>query len=100
MYLRYRLSCQDVPDLSKRAERPLSRARLNWHGDETYIRVGGKWRFLWRAIDAKGLVVDFSSRARIHCAPHSDTDRDTPLGFDLHRQGAGISKGKREISLR
>ncbi|WP_412071573.1 DDE-type integrase/transposase/recombinase [Roseobacter sp.] len=20
--------------------------------DETYVRVGGKWRYLWRAVDA------------------------------------------------
>lgn len=32
--------------------------------DETYIRVGGKWRYLWRAIDANGQMVDFRLTAR------------------------------------
>ncbi|MDD7973948.1 IS6 family transposase, partial [Roseinatronobacter alkalisoli] len=88
MYLRYPLSYQDVtdllaergldvdratvfrwvqkfgPELSRRAERHLSRASLNWHVDETYIRVGGKWRYLWRAIDANGQLVDFRLTAR------------------------------------
>ena len=32
--------------------------------DETYIRVGGKWRYLWRAIDANGQLVDFRLTAR------------------------------------
>ncbi|MEM0935686.1 MAG: DDE-type integrase/transposase/recombinase [Pseudomonadota bacterium] len=32
--------------------------------DETYIRVGGKWRSLWRAIDANGQMVDFRVSAR------------------------------------
>ncbi|GFE66199.1 hypothetical protein KIN_32730 [Litoreibacter roseus] len=32
--------------------------------DETYIRVGDKWRYLWRAIDAKGQMVDFRLTAR------------------------------------
>ncbi|MEO9517082.1 MAG: IS6 family transposase [Paracoccaceae bacterium] len=32
--------------------------------DETYIRVGGKWRYLWRAIDADGQLVDFRLTAR------------------------------------
>jgi len=32
---------------------------LDWHVDETYIRVGGKWRYLWRAIDANGQLVVF-----------------------------------------
>ncbi|MCY4334741.1 MAG: DDE-type integrase/transposase/recombinase [Litoreibacter sp.] len=27
--------------------------------DETYIRVGGKWRNLWRAIDRHGHLIDF-----------------------------------------
>ena len=68
MYLRYPLSYQDVadllgerrvdvdrstvfrwvqkfgPELAKRTEHHLQRASLNWHVDETYIRVAGKWR--------------------------------------------------------
>jgi len=32
--------------------------------DETYIRVGGKWRYLWRAVDANGQMVDFRLTAR------------------------------------
>lgn len=88
MYLRYPLSYQDVtdllaerglevdrstvfrwvqkfgPELSRRTERHLRRASLNWHVAETYIRVGGKWRYLWRAIDANGQLVDFRLTAR------------------------------------
>ena len=29
-----------------------------WRVDETYVRVGGKWRYLFRAIDQFGQVVD------------------------------------------
>ncbi len=29
------------PELTKRTERHLRRARVDWHVDETYIRVGG-----------------------------------------------------------
>ncbi|WP_289044221.1 DDE-type integrase/transposase/recombinase [uncultured Aliiroseovarius sp.] len=32
--------------------------------DETYIRVGEKWRYLWRAVGANGLMVDFRLTAR------------------------------------
>jgi len=88
MYLRYPLSYQDVadllaerglgvdrstvyrwvqkfgPELSKRTERHLKRASLAWHVDETYIRVGGKWRYLWRAIDGNGQLVDFRLTTR------------------------------------
>ena len=87
-YLRYPLSYQDVvdllaerdikidrssvyrwvqkfgPELTKRTERHLRRASVDWHVDETYIRVGGKWRYLWRAIDANGQTVVFRLTAR------------------------------------
>ncbi len=52
------------PDLTKRTEKHLRCASVDWHVDETYIRVGGKWRFLWRAIDANGQMVDFRLTAR------------------------------------
>ncbi|MEP5729890.1 MAG: DDE-type integrase/transposase/recombinase [Sulfitobacter sp.] len=32
--------------------------------DETYIRVDDKWRYLWRAVDANGQMVDFRLTAR------------------------------------
>lgn len=32
--------------------------------DETYVRVGGKWRYLWRAVDQKGQFIDFRLTAR------------------------------------
>ncbi len=34
------------PELAKRTEKHLRRASVDWHVDETYIRVGGKWRYL------------------------------------------------------
>ena len=87
-YLRFSLSYQDVvdllaergvtidrstvfrwvqkfgPELTTRTERHIRRASLDWHVDETYIRVGGKWRNLWRAIDANGQMVDFRLTAK------------------------------------
>ncbi|MEL7389112.1 MAG: IS6 family transposase [Pseudomonadota bacterium] len=87
-YLRYPLSYQDVvdllaerdvvvdrstvyrwvqkfgPELTKRTEKHLRRARVDWHVDETYILVGGKWRYLWRAVDANGQMIDFRLTAR------------------------------------
>lgn len=47
-----------------RTEKHRSRSSLDRHIDETYIRVGGKWRFLWRAIDANGQLVDFRLTVR------------------------------------
>jgi putative transposase len=32
---------------------------ISWRVDETYIRVGGRWTYLYRAADKQGLAVDF-----------------------------------------
>jgi len=34
------------------------KAGLKWHADETYVKVDGRWRYLYRAIDADGNLVD------------------------------------------
>jgi putative transposase len=32
---------------------------ISWRMDETYIRVKGEWRYLYRAVDAHGQTIDF-----------------------------------------
>ena len=34
----------------------------SWRIDETYIRVKGRWAYLYRAIDSNGLTMDFELR--------------------------------------
>lgn len=52
------------PDMTKRTEKHLRRASLDWTVDETCIRVDGKWRYPQRAIDANGRMVDSRLIAR------------------------------------
>lgn len=28
--------------------------------DETYIKINGEWKYLYRAVDKKGQIIDFS----------------------------------------
>ena len=82
-YLRYRLSYRDVvemmterglsvdhstlwrwvqrygPLLSQRLRRQLRRPNSSWRVDETYVRLGGKWVYLYRAVDSTGDTIDF-----------------------------------------
>lgn len=30
-----------------------------WHLDETYVKVHGRWAYLYRAVDSRGHTVDF-----------------------------------------
>ena len=39
-----------------RRKRPVS---MSWRMDETYIRVRGHWRYLYRAVDKSGQTIDF-----------------------------------------
>ena len=87
-YCRYPLSYRDVRDLlcergihvdaatinrwvvkfgpliDKRVRAIRNSRTMGWHVDETYIRVSGKWRYLWRIVDKRGRFVDFRLTAK------------------------------------
>jgi transposase, IS6 family len=82
-YLRYSLSLRDVeelfaerglaadhttiwrwvqrygPELEQRRRSQLKPTNKSWRVDETYIRVNGRWCYLYRAIDSTGTTIDF-----------------------------------------
>src|SRR5665647_3487203 len=37
---------------------------VSWRMDETYIKVNGQWKYLYRAVDKEGATIDFLLRAR------------------------------------
>src|SRR3954467_10700186 len=46
-----------APEIEKRI-RPYQGPRSgSWRVDETYVRVGGRWRYLFRAIDKHGRLI-------------------------------------------
>ena len=82
-YLRYSLSFRDVeellserglevdhtriwrwvqrygPELEERLRRHLKPTNKSWRVDETYVRVKGRWCYLYRALDSTGATIDF-----------------------------------------
>src|SRR5216683_709901 len=82
-YLRYSLSLRDVeellverglgadhttvwrwvqryaPELEQRMRPHLKSTNKSWRVDETYIKIKGRWCYLYRAIDSAGATIDF-----------------------------------------
>jgi len=50
---------QYAPLLNQRLRRELRRPNGCWRVDETYIKVAGKWTYLYRAVDSSGDTIDF-----------------------------------------
>ena len=47
------------PEVYRRLSGELKRKSPTWHVDETFVRVAGKWMYLFRAVDSRGQTVDF-----------------------------------------
>jgi transposase-like protein len=47
------------PELEQRLRQHLKPTNKSWRVDETYVRVKGRWCYLYRAIDSTGATIDF-----------------------------------------
>ncbi len=55
---------QYAPELDKRCRPHLKPTNDSWRVDETYIKVKGKDRYLYRAVDSEGNTLDFLLTAK------------------------------------
>jgi len=75
----------------RRRKRPVGKS---WRMDETYIKVAGQWKYLYRAVDKSGATVDFLLRAkRDHAAAGAFFERaiglhDVPEKVPVDRSGS------------
>ena len=78
----------------RRRKRPVGKS---WRMDETYIKVAGQWKYLYRAVDKTGATVDFLLRAkRDHAAARAFFERaiglhDVPEKIAIDKSGANTA---------
>jgi len=53
-----------APELDRRLRKRLKATNDSWRVAETYIRVKGKWVYLYRAVDSTGATIDFLLSAK------------------------------------
>jgi transposase, IS6 family len=53
-----------APEMNRRCRPELRNTNRSWRVDETYLRVAGKWTYLYRAVDSTGATIDFLLSAR------------------------------------
>src|SRR5215468_11653702 len=57
-----------APEMERRLRSRLKPTTDSWRVDETYIRVKGQWRYLYRALDSAGATLDFLLSAKQNAA--------------------------------
>jgi transposase-like protein len=50
--------------IEERTRRYLKPTNDSWRVDETYIKVNGEWKYLYRAVDIEGNTLDFMLSAK------------------------------------
>ena len=53
-----------APEIEKRIRPHLRLSNGSWRVDETYVRVKGRWTYLYRAVDSRGQTIDFLLSAK------------------------------------
>ena len=55
---------QYSPEIEKKIRKHLRPTNDSWRVDETYIKVKGEWKYLYRAVDSDGNTIDFMLSAK------------------------------------
>lgn len=93
----HRWSLKMAPVLAKvfrRRKHPVGRS---WRVDETYVLVGGQWKYLYRAVDRLGQTVDFLLTARRDVAAarrffeRAIGQHDVPEKITIDKSGANTA---------
>ena len=120
-YLRYNLSYRDIeeliaergvdlghstlnrsviwytPGLVTNAQKHKRRGGVSWRFDETYIKVRGQWKYLYRAVDKDGDTIDFllaakrDTKAALRFLRQAISNNGTPVKINIDKSGANTA---------
>ena len=120
-YLRYNLSYRDIeeliaergialdhstlnrwvirytPGLVTNAKKHKRRVGVSWRFDETYIKVRGQWKYLYRAVDKDGDTIDFlltakrDTKAALRFLRQAIRNNGTPVKINIDKSGANTA---------
>ena len=120
-YLRYNLSYRDIeeliaergialdhstlnrwvirytPGLVENSQKHKRRVGVSWRFDETYIKVRGQWKYLYRAVDKDGDTIDFlltakrDTKAALRFLRQAIRNNGTPLKINIDKSGANTA---------
>ncbi len=87
----YRWVQRYAPEIDKRCRPFLRRTTDSYRIDETYVRVGGAWHYLYRGVDSNGDTLDFLLRAT--------RDRNAAIAFFRKTVGASHTTLPRVVNV-
>ncbi len=120
-YVRYKLSYRDIEELMSERGIKMDRSTINrwvvkyapllaaearhhkrdvgvsWRLDETYIKVRGQWKYLYRAVDKVGDTVDFlltakrDTEAALRFLRQAIRNNGTPEKINIDKSGANTA---------
>ena len=120
-YLRYNLSYRDIeeliaergialdhstlnrwvirytPGLVTNAKKHKRRVGVSWRFDETYIKVRGQWKYLYRGVDKDGDTIDFlltakrDTKAALRFLRQAIRNNGTPVKINIDKSGANTA---------
>jgi transposase-like protein len=82
---------QYSPEMEKKVRRYLKPTNDSWRVDETYIKVKGEYKYLYRAVDSDGNTIDFMLSAK--------RDRKTAKRFFKKALGSKHNQTPRVITV-